>query len=288
MAGITPQMVKELRDKTGAGMADCKKALTQSEGNMEEAIELLRKKGAASAAKRADKVANEGVIIAKTNDNGSVAAIVEINCETDFVARNEEFENYANKVCQALLDNDVKDVDSLMKLSSGNDTIEGIHNEILAKFSEKIEVRRFERVTSEGFISAYNHAGNKLGVLVDTTANNPSEDAKALIRDIAMQVAAMSPMFVNRGQVDMDTLNKEKEIYKQQAIDTGKKEEIADRIAQGRLEKFFTEQCLVEQAFVKDGNKSVSDVLIEVSEATGSDVKVVRFIRFALGESSED
>jgi elongation factor Ts len=285
MAEISALMVKDLRDKTGAGMADCKKALVDAEGDMTLAIEILRKKGAASAAKRADKSANEGMIIAQTSPDGKVAAVIEINCETDFVARNAEFVNYVTTVADAYLANPVNNAEELYKLSHNGVSLENLHNEILAKFSEKIEARRLDRWTTDGSVTAYIHAGNKLAVLIDITAANLNDEAQHLVRDIAMQIAAMNPQFINREQVDTTTLSKEIEIYKQQAIDQGKKEEIAERIAQGRLEKFFTESCLIEQAFVKDGNMTVSDVLKKVSEITGTDVKVNRFLRYALGES---
>lgn len=284
MAQITPKMVKELREKTGAGMGDCKNALTETDGDMQAAIEFLRKKGAASAAKRSERAANEGLIMTQTSEDGKKAAIVEVNCETDFVARNEEFEKYVTNVTESYYNNDVNSVDDLMKLSVGSDTIEGLHNEILSKFSEKIEIRRFDKVESEGFIADYIHAGNKLGVLVEINAANPNETAQQLVKDIAMQIAAMNPQFVDRSEVDQETINKEREIYRQQAVDSGKKEDIAERIATGRLEKFYSEQCLVEQAFVKDGNKVVSDVLKDISKEMGSEVKINKFIRFALGE----
>jgi elongation factor Ts len=285
MADITASMVKDLRDKTGAGMADCKKALVEAEGDTNLAIDVLRKRGAASAAKRADKSANEGMIVTNTSNDGKVAAILEINCETDFVARNAEFVNYVNTVANTLLQNDVANADELYKLTYEGVNILNLHNEILAKFSEKIEARRMHRWVSEGFISGYIHAGNKLAVLLDITANNPNEEAQALVRDIAMQIAAMNPQFVDRSEVNNVTLEKEIEIYKQQALDSGKKAEIAEKIAQGRLEKFYSENCLVEQSFVKDGSMTVTDVLKKISELTGSDVKVTRFVRFALGES---
>lgn len=286
MAEITPLMVKNLRDKTGAGMADCKKALTEAEGNMDNAIEILRKKGAASAAKRADRVANEGTVVARTSNDGKLAAIVEVNCETDFVALNADFVAYANNVVDALMANNVSTLEDLMKLSVGNDTVEGLHNEILAKFSEKIEIRRFERLTTEGFVASYIHAGSKLGVLIEVTAPSLTDNSFAMVRDIAMQIAAMNPQFVDKSDVDQTTLAKEKEIYVQQAIDSGKKPEIAERIAEGRLDKFFQEQCLVEQTFVKDGNKTIKDVLAEISADCGTEVKIKSFRRYFLGESN--
>jgi len=285
MAEITPQMVKTLRDKTAAGMADCKKALTEADGDMNQAIEILRKKGAASAAKRSDRVANEGVVAIRTNDDNSLVAIVEVNCETDFVSRNPEFEGYVNKVADALIANEISQLDELLKIKIGDDTIEGLHNEILAKFSEKIEIRRYERIRTNGTLASYIHAGSKLAVVVEASAANLSDNNFALLRDIAMQIAAMNPQFVDRSEVDQATLDKEKEIYKQQAIDSGKKEDIAEKIAAGKLDKFFQEQCLVEQGFVKDGNKTVADVLKDMSNDASNEIKIVSFRRYSLGEN---
>jgi elongation factor Ts len=284
MSEISASLVKELRDKTGAGMADCKKALVEANGDMNSAIEILRKKGAASAAKRADKTANEGIVAARLSDDKKVAAIVEINCETDFVARNAEFESFVNKVADALLISNVSNLEELMKISIGNDTIEGLYNEILAKFSEKIEIRRFEKWESNGTLASYIHAGSKLGVLLEIDAANLNNEAYSLLRDITMQIAAMNPQFISRNDVDNTTLEKEIEIYKQQALDSGKKPDIAEKIAQGRLEKFYAENCLVEQAFVKDPNMTVTDVLKKISELSGREVSIKRFLRFALGE----
>ncbi|OGU60911.1 MAG: translation elongation factor Ts [Ignavibacteria bacterium GWF2_33_9] len=290
MANITPQMVKELRDMTGAGMGDCKKALVESNGDIKEAIEYLRKKGAASAAKRAAKTANEGIILTKTNDNNDKAVIVEINCETDFVARNEEFVKYVETVRDAYFANDIQTTEQLMGTSINNDTIQGLHNEILAKFSENISVKRFDKVcANNGYIVDYIHGGNKLAVLVEFEGtNNLTDGAKNKSRDIAMQIAAMSPRFVDRSEVNQDTLDKEKEIYTQLAIDEGKKPEIAERIAQGKLDKFFSEFCLNEQTFVKDPKKVINDVVKEISSELGADVKIKSFRRFALGESNEE
>ncbi len=285
MAEITPKMVKELRDKTGSGMGDCKKALVENDGDFQEAIEYLRKKGAASLTKRQDRSANEGLIVAKTSTNGNNAAIVEINCETDFVARNEEFVNYSQQVCDSLLINEAQSIDDLMNLKVGTDTIGGLYNGILAKFSEKIETRRFQKIVSDGFIAEYTHAGNKLAVLIEISESNPTEKAISMIRDIAMQIAAMNPSFIDKDSVPKDVIDKEKEIYAEAAITEGKKPEIAARIAEGRLNKFFQENCLIEQQFVKDSSKTVNDVIKEISNEFGKDIKIRQFIRYFLGES---
>jgi elongation factor Ts len=285
-ATITPQLVKDLREKTGAGMADCKKALEESGGEMQGAIEYLRKKGAATVAKRSDRSANEGLVVTKTTPDGMTAVIAEVNCETDFVARNEEFVQFVDQIAQSLLNARQHDMENIWDINTGTSTLKEMHNDILAKFSEKIELRRYERMTTDGFIADYIHTGSRLGVLVEIDAPNPNDKVRAYMRDIAMQIAAMNPMFANRENVTENVIEKEKEIYRQQAEQEGKKPEIAERVAAGRLEKFYQENCLVEQSFVKDSTKTVGDVLREISKEMGRDVKIRGFKRFMLGEST--
>lgn len=285
MVQITPQLVKELREKTSAGMSDCKKALVEANGDLKEAIEILRKKGAASAAKRSDRSANEGIVISKVNESSSEAAIVELNCETDFVARNQDFVDYAEKLVNTVLNTKVKTMEELLNQQISDDTVQDIHNEILAKFSENISIRRFEFIESKGYITNYIHPGSRLSVLVELSCKNPNEKAKSLIHDIAMQIAAMNPSYISRDDVQAEHLQKEIEIYKEHAINEGKKPEIAERIAQGRVEKFFQEQCLLEQAFVKDAAKTVKDVVDEISKEMEAEVKILSFRRYFLGES---
>jgi len=281
---ITAQTVKELREKTGAGMADCKKALEEAGGDMQAAIEWLRKRGAASVAKRADREANEGIVLAKTSADGKTGAIVEVNCETDFVGRNEEFVAFANAICDAVLANAFASEDELWNATHDGKTLANLRDEILAKFSEKIGLRRYARFSTDGFVTDYNHAGSRLGVLIEFSGTTGSDDVKPHMRDVAMQIAAMQPLVVERSQVDTSMLEKEMEIYKQQAIQEGKKEDIAERIAQGRLGKFYEENVLLEQVFVKDSSKKVSDVVAEISKVAGADVKVVSFLRYNLGD----
>jgi elongation factor Ts len=277
---ISLDLVKQLREKTGAGMADCKKALEESGGDMNGAIEYLRKKGAASAAKRADRVAKEGVVWAVTTPDGKRAAIIEVNCETDFVARNEEFVSFARAVADAVLATGATDGDALWNYSLDGKTLGNLRDEVLAKFNERIELRRAEFFQTSGVLTIYNHFGNRLSVVLEANADLPSDHP--LLRDIAMQIAAMNPQFVSRDDVPQETIAKELEISKEQAINEGKKPEIAERIAHGRLEKFFQEQCLVEQTFVKDDGKTVGDVV----KSLGEGVRIVRFVRYALGESA--
>lgn len=286
MSNITPQMVKTLRDKTGAGMADCKKALEENNGNMDEAIDFLRKKGAASAAKRAEREAKEGAIVARTSADGKKAILVEINSETDFVAKNADFVKYTQNVAEALINSEANTLEELMKVSVAGTTVENLHNDVLAKFSEKIEIRRIKRIVSQGYIESYIHAGSKLAVLVEVSCDKMSANGKTLLRDVAMQIAAMNPIHVDKSDVSAETLAKEKVIYIEQAIAEGKKPEIAERIATGRIEKYYEDFCLLQQHFVKDGSKVVANVLADIAKDCGcGDVKVLSFVRYALGES---
>jgi len=282
---ISAQDVKSLRDRTGAGMADCKKALEEAEGDMDVAIEVLRKKGAATAAKRADKAANEGVIATATSDDRRRAAIVEVNCETDFVARNEEFSTFTRKLAQHVLDTEPADMDSLLNSDMEGKSVQTWLNELLGKFSERIEIRRFDVVKTEGGIVAdYVHNGDKLAVLVEIT---DTEGATGTLgRDIAMQVAAMNPSYVKREEIPSSVLDKEREIYREQVLNEGKKPEFADKIITGRLEKYFADSCLLEQTFVKDSTRQIREILAELSKNTGKDISVVRFMRYNLGEST--
>ncbi|MEO5930167.1 MAG: translation elongation factor Ts [Candidatus Kapaibacterium sp.] len=282
---ISAQDVKSLRDRTGAGMADCKKALEEANGDMDGAIEVLRKRGAATAAKRADKVANEGVIATAISPDRSRAAMVEVNCETDFVARNEEFSTFTRSLAEYVLNNNPDSMDELMAGEIEGKTVQTWLSELLGKFSERIEIKRFDVVKTEGgFVADYVHNGDKLGVLVEFSGSGDSEKVASVARDIAMQVAAMNPSYVHRDEVTEGTLEKEREIYRQLAINEGKKPEFADKIIAGRLEKYFADSCLMEQTFVKDSSKMIRDILADFSKDLGSDVNVVRFIRFNLGE----
>lgn len=287
MSNITPLMVKSLRDKTGAGMADCKKALEENNGNMEEAISYLRKKGAASAAKRAEREAKEGAIVARTSEDGKKAVLVEVNSETDFVAKNASFVEYTQVVADALINSDATTAEELMKINVNNNSIENLHNDILAKFSEKIEIRRMKRINTNGYIESYVHAGGKLAVLVEISNDKLGENGKLLLRDIAMQIAAMSPLYVDKADVTQDTLDKEKVIYIEQAIAEGKKPEIAERIATGKIEKYYEDFCLMQQNFVKDGNKKIADVVAEIAKEINGEVKILSFIRYTLGGNEQ-
>ncbi|TAE31393.1 MAG: elongation factor Ts [Candidatus Kapaibacterium sp.] len=286
---VTLDQVKDLREQTGAGMADCKKALDESQGDMQGAIEFLRKRGAASAAKRSDRTTNEGMIITKSSADGKKAVIVEINCETDFVARNEEFVNFAETIATTVLSHNPASEEALLSVDIGGKQLGDLMNEMLAKFSERIILKRYELLEAKtGAVVEYIHTGSKLGVLLEVTAAPTSDVLRSQMRDVAMQVAAMSPSFVRREEVDNTTLEKEKEIYTQQAIQQGKNPEIAAKVAQGRVEKYYQEFCLVEQTYVKDSGKTVQDVLKEMSATAGTTVDVVSFRRYFLGEGASN
>lgn len=275
--------IKKLRERSGAGMADCKKALEEANGDMEGAIEILRKKGAATATKRADKSANEGVIATAVADDHKSGAIVEVNCETDFVARNEQFSAFAESLAQVVLQNNPANEEEMLNASIGDMTVQQTLNELLAKFSERIEVRRTARVeTTDGYITAYVHSGSRLAVLVEL--ENGGENAEQLGRDVAMQVAAMNPLHVRREEVAEALVEKEKNIYREQLAAENKPAEIIEKIITGRVEKFFAENVLLEQSFVKDSAMSVTDVL----KGYGPDTTVRAFVRFNLGEELQE
>ena len=287
MANITPQMVKALRDKTLAPMGECKKALEENNGDMDAAVEYLRKKGAASAAKRAEREAKEGAIVARTSADNKTGIIVEINSETDFVAKNESFVDFTKTVGEAFISSNAKNLDELNQVEANGATIENHYKDILTKYGEKIEIRRGKKITTNGYIENYIHLGGKLAVLVEVSCDKLDDNSKLLLKDIAMQIAAMSPEFVDKSDVTQARLDKEKEIALEKAISEGKNPEIAQRIAEGKVSKVFEELCLNQQIFVKDNKKVVGDVVAEIGKQCGCDFKVLSFIRWMLGGTEE-
>lgn len=278
---ITAAMVKELRDKTGAGMMDCKKALKENDGDMQLSIEYLRKKGAATAEKRADRSANEGVVLTDINDGNGV--IIEVNCETDFVARSEDFLGFANRALALVKSEKPADVEALMALQSDGLAMADHLTEIIGKIGEKIEVRRFAQFRTDGTLIEYIHPGAKLGVMLEITGSGPNDDVQKLGKDLAMQVAAMNPVAIDRDSVPVEVREKELEIYRQQAAEQGKPENMLDRIAEGKLNKYFQEYTLLEQTFLKDTTKTVKDQVADVAKGLGAELKVTRFERFQVG-----
>ncbi|MEW6193931.1 MAG: translation elongation factor Ts [Bacteroidota bacterium] len=287
---VSANAVKELRDKTGAGMMDCKKALDEANGDFEKAIEILRKKGASVAAKRAERSANEGIVLTKIFNNGKSAAIVEVNCETDFVAKSDDFVNFVNFVMDIVVNEKPSDLESLKKLSLNGKAFADELNALIGKIGEKIEVSRFAIENSEnGEVVDYVHHGSKLGVLIKAD-NVPTEKAdilKPVLKDIAMQVAAMRPLTIYREEVDKAVVEKEIEIYKELARKEGKPEQILEKIAVGKLNKFYEENCLYEQAYIKDNTKKVSDLLAEFNKVNSSQTKLILFRRFHISDEKK-
>jgi elongation factor Ts len=279
------EKVKELRSKTGAGLLDCKKALMESNGDFEKAIEYLRKKGSLTAQKRVDKIAKEGLILARTSENKNAAGIIEVNCETDFVARSAEFQEFANAVLESVLKAKTGKMETILDSSSEGKSIKNRFDELLAKVGEKIEIKRADYFNSDGgFFCVYNHVGNKIASVVELTGA-VSEKGLSLGNDLAMQVAAMKPIAVDRNGISRELIDKEKEIYLTQAKNEKKPDNVAEKIAANKVEKFYQENCLVDQEFIREPGKSVADIIRTVSKEANSDYSVRHFIRFQLGET---
>ena len=286
---ITAQAVKELRERTGAGMMDCKKALTETNGDMEKAVEVLREKGLAAAAKKAGRVAAEGIVKTFISEDMKKGAMVEVNCETDFVADNAEFIEFAGKVAEMAANNDVSTVEELVALKYNDDkTVQEVLTELIAKIGENMTVRRFEKVAVEnGVVQSYIHGGGRIGVLVQLACDSNSSELTQVAKDVCMQIAAANPLFLSENEVDSKALETEKEIYRSQALNEGKPEKIVEKMVEGRIKKYYKEVCLLNQPWVKDADKSISKYLEEKSKEVGSPITVQKYFRFERGEGIE-
>ncbi len=288
MSTITASQVKDLRELTGLGMMQCKKALSETGGDVEKAVELLRKQGAAVAAKRSGREAKEGKIFLSQKDNDIVA--VELNCETDFVAANDDFNMFGNLLVKAILENKPADLEAMKTSQYEGKSIADINTEVIAKTGENIAIRRFvhEKTGPNEFAETYSHMGGKIGVIVKIAADNAITDSAAigeLARDLAMQVAATNPLALDPEGIPADVLEKEKEIYKEQAIAEGKPAEFADKIIQGRISKFYKENCLNQQIFVKDSKLTIQKLLEKVGkEQKLNNLVISSYHRLQLGE----
>ncbi|HEX2952949.1 MAG TPA: translation elongation factor Ts [Bacillota bacterium] len=288
---ITAAAVKELRERTGAGMMDCKKALAEMNGDMDKAIDFLREKGLATAAKKAGRIASEGLVVAYITGDRKVGSLVEVNCETDFAAKNTEFVALGNELAQLVAEKNPANL-SDAKLKSGSTVGEAL-TALIAKVGENMNVRRSARlaVTGDGAVESYIHMGGKIGVLIQLSCTKAETAGKpeflTLAKDLAMQVAAARPDYVRRTEVPAEILDREKTIYKAQAMEEGKPEAIAEKIIVGRVEKFYKEICLVEQAFIKDNELSVTKLLAQVGKELGDTIDVVSFYRYEKGEGLE-
>ncbi|MCI8620829.1 MAG: elongation factor Ts [Clostridia bacterium] len=276
---VTANLVKELREKTGAGMMDCKKVLTETDGDMVKAEELLRERGITKAAKKSSRIATEGLVVAFVSSDKKIGAVVEVNAETDFVAKNEEFKTFANDVAEQVVKTNPKDVEELLKQKYVKDeakTVEEVLTDKIATIGENMSIRRFVRFESNGLIEKYIHGEGKIGVLVSMEGGD-----ETVAKDICMQIAAARPEFLDRKDVPADRVEKEMEILKAQAMNEGKPAEIAEKMVQGRIGKFYGEICLVDQEYVKDPSMKVSDLLSQ------KNARISEFARIEKGEGLE-
>lgn len=276
---FTSKDVMELRKKTGAGVADCQKALKETDGNMEKAVDLLREKGIATAAKKASRIAAEGIVYASIN--GKTGALVEVNCETDFVAKGDQYKEFVKSVADFVCANEVKDIDELVAIKN-DETIAAT-----AKIGEKISIRRFAKYTADnGIVESYIHMGGKVGVLVEIEGCG-CDAAKELAHDVALQIAAAKPLYLCASEVPSEVLEHEKEILRAQALNEGKPAAIVDRMVEGRVKKYYDEFCLLNQAFVKDPSLTIEKVVKAAGDKMGKALSIKRFVRFEMGEGLE-
>ena len=287
---FTAKDVAALREKTGCGMMDCKKALTASEGDMDKAIDFLREKGLAASVKKAGRIAAEGVAYAATNETGNVGVVIEVNAETDFVAKNTDFQNFVKTCADTILEKNPADMDALMKtVANGTDmTVEALVQDKVLTIGENIKIRRFERY--EGVVATYIHAAGRIGVMVkfDTTDEMAAKpEFKAYAKDVAMQVAAANPSYLDEASVPSEIVEHERKILTEQVINEGKPEKIAEKIVNGKLGKYFKEVCLLDQPFVKDGDVSVQKYTENTAKELDGEIKIVSFVRFEKGEGLE-
>ncbi len=286
---FTAQDVKKLREMTNCGMMDCKKALTETDGDMDKAVEFLREKGLATAAKKAGRIASEGMVEATVFENG-VAVAVEVNSETDFVAKNEDFQNFVHAVAGVIAKENPADVEALKEMKiSDSQTVGEALTEKIATIGENMNIRRFERF--EGINQAYVHAGGRIGVLVNfevaDAAKADTEEFKTMAKDVAMQIAAVMPEFVRESEIPAERVEKEKEILTAQALNEGKPANIVEKMVVGRIQKFFKEICLVDQAYVKDQDITVGKYVENVAKSLGTEISIVKFARLEKGEGLE-
>lgn len=291
---ISAKEVKELREMTGAGMMDCKKALTETDGDMDKAVEWLRENGLAKAAKKANRIAAEGIVTTVVSEDGKKASMVEVNSETDFVAKNEKFQTYVKEVAAQILESSAADMDALMAEPAAQDTSGTVKDylaSMIATIGENLSIRRFEKVSTDGMVVSYIHAGGKIGVLVEADTDSNSDAVKECLRNVAMQAAAMSPKYTSKDEVDQAYIEKEKEILAQEARNEkpDANDKIINGMVMGRINKELKEICLLDQVYVKaeDGKQSVSKYVEEVAKAEGCKLAIRRFIRFETGEGLE-
>lgn len=286
---VTAGMVKELRERTGAGMMDCKNVLTETDGDMEKAIELLREKGLAKAAKKAGRIASQGLVNLAFSSDGKAAAAIEVNAETDFVAKNEEFVEFVRHLADMALNSEAADMDAFMALAYKDEgSVTDALNNKISKIGENMSARRFEKFNTPGVVyTGYIHGGGKIGVVIGLETEASVEDVTVMGRDVAMQVASMNPKYISEEDVDPEYIESEKKILIQQALNEGKPKDIVEKMVIGRLKKELKETCLLEQKFVKNGDISVAQYVEESAAALGKTIKVKEMLRYEVGEGIE-
>jgi len=288
---ISAQMVKELRERTGAGMMDCKKALSETNGDVEKAIEILREKGLAAAAKRSGRIAAEGLVETYISEANKIGAIVEVNCETDFVADNEQFVALAKNIAKQSASTNAKTIEELVEekyIANKNITVKDAVTDLVAKLGEHMTIRRFKKFsTDNGIIQSYLHGGGRIGVLVQLSCDINNSVILEVAKDVAMQVAAANPLFLSADEVDIELLEKEKEIFKVQALNEGKPEKIVEKMVEGRIQKYYKENCLIEQVWVRNIDYTISKYLTEKSKEVGAPITIIKYARFERGEGIE-
>ena len=294
---ITAAMVKELREISGAGMMDCKKALTATEGDMDKAMEFLREKGLATAQKKASRIAAEGIVMLKVTEDGKNAVAVEVNAETDFVAKNEKFQGYVAQVAEQALETSAADIDAFLAEAWKFDTTKTVNEALagqVAVIGENMKIRRFQKVVeAEGFVASYTHMGGKIGVLVDVVTDVVNDEIKEMAKNVAMQVAALNPKYTNRSEVSEEYIAHEKEILLAQIQndpkESQKQEKVIEGMINGRINKELKEICLLDQVYVKaeDGKQSVEKYVAEVAKANGANITIKGFVRYETGEGIE-
>jgi len=283
---VPAAQVKALREKTGAGFMDCKKALQETQGDLEAAVAYLRQKGIAVATKRAERATSEGAVWSYLGPEGTSGVLLEVNCESDFVAKTEAFQAFGAALAAQLAQDAVADVETLLSQPWRGQpglTVQEYLNELIGQIGENIRIRRFSRFAGQGPVAAYIHFGGKIGVLLELKAPRVSEDLKSLARDLAMQVAATNPLAISREELDPAVVAQEKAVYEAQARESGKPEKILEKMVHGRLEKFYKEVCLIEQPFVKNPDLTVSQLLNEAGTREGGQITVSRFVRYQVG-----
>ena len=294
---ITAAMVKELREMSGAGMMDCKKALTEADGDMDKAVEVLREKGLAKAVKKSGRIAAEGIVTLKVTEDGKKAVAVEVNSETDFVAKNEKFQNYVAQVAEQALETEAADVDAFLAEPWKFDTSKTVNEELagqIAVIGENMKIRRFQQVTEEnGFVASYTHMGGKIGVLVDVETDVVNDAVKEMARNIAMQIAALKPQYTDRSEISADYIAHEEEILRAQIMndpkESQKPEKVIEGMIKGRINKELKEICLLDQVYVKaeDGKQIVSKYIEQVAKENNAKITIKGFVRFETGEGLE-